>query len=33
LRWNDKVVLVWMRGAYFNNRGQWTTTISAMIVD
>ena len=33
LHWNDKVVLVWMRGGYFNNRGQWTTTISAMIFD
>jgi hypothetical protein len=33
LRWNEKVVLAWMRGGYFNNRGQWTTTISAMILD
>ena len=33
LRWNEKTVLVWMRGGYFNNRGQWTTTISAMILN
>jgi hypothetical protein len=33
LRWNkDKTVLVWMRGEYFNNRGAWTTTISATVV-
>jgi len=32
LRWHDKPVLVFLRGQYFNNRGQWTTTLSAMIL-
>jgi hypothetical protein len=32
-KWNDKrMALVWMRGAYKNNHGEWTTAVVASIL-
>jgi hypothetical protein len=32
-KWKDqRTALVWMRGAYYSNRGQWTTSVVAMIL-
>jgi hypothetical protein len=32
-RWSDaRTALVWMRGTYKNNRGEWTTAVVAMIL-
>jgi hypothetical protein len=31
--WHDaRTVLVWMRGTYRNNRGEWTTAVVATIL-
>jgi len=33
-RWDDeRTVLVWMRGTYLQNRGEWTTAVMGMILD
>jgi hypothetical protein len=29
----DKAALVWMRGAYKANRGEWTTKVVAVVLD
>lgn len=29
----DKLILIWMRGSYSNNRGEWTTMVEASFLD
>ena len=32
-KWKDpRTALIWMRGTYTHNRGEWTTAVSAMIL-
>jgi hypothetical protein len=33
-RWDDeRTALVWMRGTYLQNRGEWTTAVMGMLLD
>jgi len=29
----DKLILIWLRGTYTNNHGQWTTRVQAAFLD